>query len=99
MLDQPPLGDDLFVRSEIARYESLQTDLELCRTFVAIANTERDIGDPRGVVQARTNAENGYATISRLLTNLENPDHRKKIQMGLDKLRAALDQLAARGAG
>jgi hypothetical protein len=99
MMDQPlPLGD-LLIRSQAARYESLQTDLELSHTFVDLANTEREIGDHTGVVQARTIAEEGYATISRLSLNLEDAVRRKEIQMGLDALRVALDELAASGEG
>ena len=95
MLDQPPPRDDLFVRSEIARFESLQTDLELCQTLVAIAHTEHEIGDPIGVAQAREKAETGFTTITRLAWNIEDPELRDKIQIGLGKLRVALDGLAA----
>ena len=99
MLDQPPPRDDLFVRSETARFESLQVKLELCRTFVAIAHTELEIEDPRGIVQAREKAETGFLTITLLASKLEDPEHRKIIQAGLERLQAALAQLAAQDEG
>ena len=93
MLDQPAPPDDLLARSETARFESLQVDLEMCHTLVDFAMTERRTGDPEGFQQARTKAESGYSTISRLMSKLDNQEHRKKIQVGLDELRVALDQL------
>ena len=99
MNDDPPALGPLIDRANEAQFEFLQSDLELCLTFVDIADTERYIGDPKGVQQAREKAENGYATIARLMLNLENPEQQKEIQTGLDSLRVALDQLAARGEG
>ena len=95
MLDQPPPRDDLFVRSEIARYESLQIDLELLETLVDRAATEYQVGDRSEFHLARTKAELAYTSIRRLMSLLEDPAHRGKIRMGLNRLRATLDMLAA----
>jgi hypothetical protein len=94
--DRNTTGSPDWNASETAQFESLQIDLELCLTFVDSANREYGIGDSSGALQARTKAELGYSAINRLALNLEDPAHRKKIQMGLDELRVALDELTTR---
>lgn len=96
MLDQPPPRDDLFVRSEIARYESLQIDLELLETLVDFAATEYSLGDRSEFSLAKTKAELAYTSIRRRMCLLEDPAHRGKIRTGLARLRAKLDMLAGR---
>jgi hypothetical protein len=91
--DLPPL-EDLNEHSETIQFESLQIGLELCQSFIELAKTEHQIGDPSGVLQARSKAETRYESVSRLMANLKDPVLRQKIQIKLDELRVSLDQLA-----
>jgi hypothetical protein len=95
--DRKAIGSPGWAASATTQFESLLIDLELCLTFADFANTEYGIGDSSGARQAGTKAELGYTAINRLVLNLEDPAHREKLQMGLDELRVALDELTARG--
>jgi hypothetical protein len=85
---------DLFAKGQQAQVDFLRTDLALCHTFADLAKTEFEINDPAGVQQAFSKAEDGYATMSRLLRLLHNPTHREEIEQGLRDLRTRLDELA-----
>lgn len=84
---------DLHARTQQARVEFLQTDLDLCFTYVRVAETEHRLGDRAGAEQALRNAENGYAAIWRFLPDVEHGEKRRDLQSQLSKLREVLDGL------
>jgi hypothetical protein len=95
MMDQPIPLEDVFVRNETARHETLQADLEVCYTLVERATTEHGTRNRSGFLQAREKAETAFAAINLVVPTLRDPSHRKKAQTGLNSLRVALDQLSA----
>ena len=52
--------------------------------------------DDNGVEQALAKAEDGYASISRLLVHIENEEQRNEIERRLEELRIRLDGLRSR---
>ena len=90
-MDDEPEVFELFVKGEQARFKFLRTDLALCHIFAALAQTEFDMGDSKGVEQAFSKVQQGYATIARLLPHLKDAAHQSEIEKGLEGLRAALD--------
>ena len=71
----------------------LQTDLALCFTFAGLFNTEVGLGDREAAQQVLAKAEEGYATISRFLPEVENAEHQQAIERKLNDLRTTLDGL------
>jgi hypothetical protein len=90
MADLPDLSE-LRIRGEEERFQFLQTDLDLCLTFVEVAKTELLMNDREGVQSALDKAETGYATIERLLGRLEKVEHQTEIERKLNHLRTVLD--------
>ena len=84
---------DLHARTQQARIEFLQTDLDLCFSLVRIAETERQVGELGAAEQAFKKAENGYSAIWRFLPDVEHGEKRRELQSQLSKLREALDGL------
>lgn len=78
------------------RIDFLESDLALCGTFADIANTELSLGEAAAAAQAFLNAEAGYTTITRLLLDVENPEHRAAIEVRAEALRARLEELQTR---
>jgi hypothetical protein len=82
---------DLQAAANRNRIDFLQTDLELCFTFVDLANTERQIGERDAASRLLEKAETGYANIARFLPDVENRDQKSEIEQKLAQLRVRLD--------
>ncbi len=74
-----------------SRYDFLQNDLALCLTFLDLMKTERELGDMKAAQRLFGLAEQGYATITRFLPGVQNPEQRNEIEQKLTDLRARLD--------
>jgi hypothetical protein len=80
------------------RVQFLRTDLSLCFTMVSLARTERQIGHVENAERSVADAEKGYATVLKFVSD---PRHAKdmpaevleELRTGLEQLRAALDDL------
>jgi hypothetical protein len=79
---------------EQTRFHFLRTDLALCLTYLDGIRIRIRCGDLNDCYQSFINAEEGYAGIARSLPILKDAAHRIEIEQGLEKLRAALDDLA-----
>ena len=90
MSDQEQL-ESLISRSEEARLDFLRIDLELSKTFADLANTEMEIGELDAARRVLAKAERGYATIQRMVLNLDHPHQQNEILQRLGELRAAID--------
>ena len=84
---------ELHARTQQTRIDFLQTDLDLCFTFISVAETEHRTGDRAAAEQALKHAENGYAAIWRFLPDVEHGEKRRELQSQLSKLREILDGL------
>jgi phytoene/squalene synthetase len=78
--------------SEVATFEALRVDLELCDTLVESAYRERADGSLNSAANARTKLERSYA-MTRSASDLENAVHPQTTQTELIHLRLALDRL------
>ena len=83
--------DSTILRSQLARLDFLRTDLALGKTFVDLAITEMDIGQFDAARRVLAKDEQGYATIQRMVLNLDNAHHQNEILQRLGELRAAID--------
>lgn len=82
------------------RIEFLRTELETSFTLAGVAEVEQHRGDPHAV-QSLANAEIGYATLVRFLSDSKHSKHiteqeHMELAAGIERLRAKLDWLAAR---
>jgi hypothetical protein len=83
--------DALILRSQLARLDFLRIDLAMSKTFVDLAITEAVMGELDAAPRALAKAKQGYATIQRLVLNLNDPHQRNEILQRLGELRAAID--------
>ena len=90
MADLPSFSD-LHAATEESRIDFLRMDLELCFTFADLAKTERKIGDRAAAERVLQKAEVGYATMTRMVADVENADQKYKIEQRLIALRTRLD--------
>jgi len=82
------------------RIDFLRTELEMSFTLAGIAEIEQERGEPHAV-QSLRDAETGYATLVRFLSDPKHSKHmteqeRLELAAGIERLRAKLDSLAAR---
>jgi hypothetical protein len=91
MADLPNLSD-LYAATEGSRIGFLRTDLELCFTFVDLAQTEREIGDRAAARRVLQKAEIGYATMVRMVAKVGHADQKNQIEQKLIELRTRLDR-------
>ena len=82
---------DLHAATEKSRVDFLLTDLGLCSTFVDLVKTEREMGDREAANRILKKAETAYATMARMLPDVENADQKHEFNQKLTKLRARLD--------
>jgi hypothetical protein len=95
LMDYLPEVSDLRAATDKSRVEFLQTDLGLCITFADLAITELGIGDREAAQRVLQKAEIAYATIARIVQEVENADQKDEIVQRLVKLRARLDSIHA----
>ncbi len=95
----------LRTESDRNRLDFLRTDLGACFTLVELAVTEYHNGHREASRQSALHAEDGYATVSRYLSDERHAKHisreqREELESGLAQLRAKLDEFnGMRGAG
>jgi hypothetical protein len=90
-MDEVRTVASLHAETDRNRYEFLDTDLELCFTFVNVVQTELALDDWDAAKRALNKAEQGYATIEQFLPHVRNNDLRIEIERRLDALRSALN--------
>jgi hypothetical protein len=103
--DAPPRTDwrtreaaILQTKSHEIRLDFLRTDLELCFTFVSLAETRGEAQSHEAARRYAAHAEKGYSTILRFLSD---PKHSKyfsyrelqELKAGMSQLRHRLDRL------
>jgi hypothetical protein len=93
MADLPKLSD-LRAATDERRIDFLQTDLALAFTFTDLVKTEFEMGDRDAAQRIFKKAELAYATIARMLAEVENTEHKNDIEEKLTQLRARLNTLA-----
>jgi protein-disulfide isomerase len=76
--------------------EFLHADLDLCKTFVELAKTEAVIGQPDAAQRVLAKAEQGYATVARMLLKLDASIWQNEILKRLEALRTASDDAQQR---
>lgn len=83
------------------RVAFLKTDLDMCFTLAALAETRFDIGDRELAEAAIQDAEKGYETLKRFLSDPKHTSHMSaeqhgELSAGLQRLRERLDGLRGR---
>ncbi len=87
-----PAFSELHAKTQRDRIDFLQTDLALCFTFMDLADTELgSMKDRDAALRVMGKAEEGHATISHLLLNVDDGPQKDTIQEQLAQLRARLD--------
>jgi hypothetical protein len=79
------------------RIAFLRTELETSFTLASVAEAEQERGEPHAV-QALADAETGYATLVRFLSDPNYSKHiteqeSMELSAGIERLRAMLDRL------
>jgi hypothetical protein len=64
----PPLSR-LVARGQAALFQLLRSDLQFCKTYVALAEIALMSGHLTGARQARAIAEKSYAIVARMVVN------------------------------
>ena len=90
MAEFPPVSD-FQAETEKNRLDSLRVDLKLSSTFADLAMTELRMEHHDAARRALAKAEDGYATVARLLLDVTNPDYRNEVEPKLNGLRTKLD--------
>jgi hypothetical protein len=86
---------------EDLRKQFLNSDLELCSTFLDLADTRLNMGDLEMAQQAFTKAEEGYATVKRMLQKRAHSGDITyvEIEQRLNQLGAKLQRFRCRSEG
>jgi hypothetical protein len=100
-------GDELSrlqAESDRQRILLLRTDLEACFTFLAVAETEHQTGHYETAERSLADAEKGYATVLRFLSDPKHARHLspevcQELRAELERLRTTLDQLRKKWEG
>jgi len=82
------------------RIDFLRTELETSFTLASVAEAKQARGEPQAE-QSLANAEIGYATLVRFLSDPKHAKHipeqeTMELKAGVERLRARLDSLAGR---
>jgi hypothetical protein len=85
-------------RTEQACLDFIRTDLDVCLTFAAVAETAYSMGHQEHAEQTVASAEKGYSTLLRFFSKVENPtpETKKELELTLKRLRERLDGLPRR---
>ncbi len=91
-------AERLRVESGQRHIEFLKTELDSCFTFASTAETERTVGHDEPAERSLADAEKGYATLSRLLSDPKHAAHiplkaHRDFTTELRRLRKTLDDL------
>ncbi len=94
-------GDELprlKAQADQARIVFLRTDIQVCFTFASLAETEHKTGHRENAERSLADAEKGYATVSRFLSDPKHaahisPEAHQELSTELERLRTTLDQL------
>ena len=83
------------------RIDFLRTELRTCFALASIVEAEQERGEQHAV-QSLADAETGYATLIRFLSDPKHAKHiteqeSMELKGGVERLRATLDRLAGRG--
>jgi len=92
MSDLPRLSE-MQADTEQNLVDLLRADLALCTTFADLVLTELMLEDWQAAQSALARSEEGYATVTRLLTKVKDGRHRLSIEQQLNNLRTKLDSL------
>jgi hypothetical protein len=85
--------------SRLNRIDFLRTELQTAFTFASVAETEQSMNNPEHATRSLADAEKGYATLIRFLSDPKHAKHiteeeRVELSSGIERLRAQLDKLA-----
>jgi len=75
MSAQPNPPENPRVKLNQNRVDFLKTDLSVCSTFLDLAATRLKMGNRKSAKTAIANAEKGYKTLSRYLTDRKHSSH------------------------
>jgi hypothetical protein len=81
--------------AEENRYRFLQTDLELCNTFLDLAQTELKIEDRDAAQRLIDKAEQGVATVQSFIEKIHDTERRAEIAQKLTALGARIESIRA----
>jgi len=89
---------DLQAEAEEARLDFIRTDLDLCLTFAALAETACRMGHREHAQRTLASAEKGYADMFRFFSQAKNPtpETKKELEVTFKRLRERLDGLQRR---
>lgn len=76
--------------AEQARIEFLDRELDLCKTFLEVA--ENEAHDPEREAQAMNNARKGYETVSAWIGLIRSGEELERLSLKLSRLRERLYQ-------
>jgi hypothetical protein len=108
MGDEPPVptgpaSESVRLQAEANRnrIEFLRVELETSFTLASVAEAEQERGEQQHAEQSLADAETGYATMVRFLSDPKHSKHiteeeSRELGAGMERLRATLDRLAAR---
>jgi hypothetical protein len=82
-------------KTEHARLKFIRTDLGLCLTFAAVAETAYSMGHREHAERTVARAEHGYATLLRFFSKAKmlTPEIEQELQAKFKELRERLDRL------
>ncbi len=88
----------LRAKSDQDRIDFLTTDLQACFTFASVAETEHKTGHQEAAERSLADAEKGYATVLRFVSDPKHSAHiplktHHDFKAELQRLRTTLDQL------
>jgi hypothetical protein len=92
-------SERLAKESRLNRIDFLRTELQTAFTFASLAETQQSMDTPQHAARSLAEAEKGYATIVRFLSDPKHSkyiieDERVELSAGMERLRARLDELA-----
>jgi hypothetical protein len=95
MPDPFPEWRELQAEAEEARLDFIRTDLDLCLTFAAVAETAYGMGHREHAERTLASAEKGYADMFRFFSQAVNPtpETKKELERTFKRLREQLDWL------
>jgi len=91
---------DLRAESNQNRINFLRNELSLCFTLASVAETERNSGNNEHAKASLADAEKGYATVQRFLSDPKHAKHindqeHRELTKGMAEVRRKLDGLTS----